>query len=328
MITPLVSIVMAAYNEEKYISEAIKSILNQTYTNFEFIIINDGSTDQTESIILSYQDKRIKYLKNEKNLKLIESLNKGLSVANGKYIARMDADDISSSIRLERQIAFMELNPDIGISGSQLNVFGDATGQMKFPLTHEDICLRLFMTSCFGNNVVIFRKKIFEKHKLYFPKGYLHTEDFKCWTTWVKYAKAANLDESLVNYRAHQNSVSVQNRQIQRETSKRIRLEYTVETFNLEDKKNIAEDFTGKISLKRIKAIQDILLLNQQSHQFPNDKIENTIYDLWYMDCLHEIEKDFFILFRFPYIFKLAFRKNFKRWVYLFKHWIKVKLNK
>src|SRR4051812_25511698 len=100
MSNPVVSVVMAAYNEEKYIRDAIESILSQTYTSFEFIIINDGSTDQTEKIILSYSDPRIRYLKNSENLKLIASLNKGLKVAKGKYIARMDADDISISTRL------------------------------------------------------------------------------------------------------------------------------------------------------------------------------------------------------------------------------------
>ena len=97
---------MAVYNGEKYLCEAIESMLNQTYTNFEFLIINDGSTDTTEEIILSYKDERIRYIKNEQNLKLIASLNKGLVLANGKYIARMDADDISMLERLEKQVDF------------------------------------------------------------------------------------------------------------------------------------------------------------------------------------------------------------------------------
>ena len=110
MSKPLVSVLMAVYNGEKYLLEAIESILNQTYTNFEFLIINDGSTDSTEEIILSYSDQRIRYIKNEQNLKLIASLNKGLDLAKGKYIARMDADDISLPDRLEKQVNFLERN--------------------------------------------------------------------------------------------------------------------------------------------------------------------------------------------------------------------------
>ena len=124
---------MAAYNEEAYIRDAIVSVLNQTYENFEFIIINDGSTDQTESIIISITDKRIKYLKNEVNIKLIDSLNKGIALATGKYIARMDSDDICFPERLEKQVEFMEANPNIGISGAQLELFGRSKGQMNYP---------------------------------------------------------------------------------------------------------------------------------------------------------------------------------------------------
>ena len=113
----LISIILPAYNAEKYLKEAIDSILAQTYTNFELIVINDGSTDKTEEIILSYQDSRIRYIKNEKNLKLIRTLNKGIGLAKGKYIARMDADDISLPHRLKEEVEFMEAHPNIGEIG-------------------------------------------------------------------------------------------------------------------------------------------------------------------------------------------------------------------
>ncbi|HXU25950.1 MAG TPA: glycosyltransferase family 2 protein [Bacteroidia bacterium] len=319
---------MAAYNEEKYIGEAIESILGQTYKNFEFIIVNDGSTDKTESIITSYTDERIKYIKNEENIKLIDSLNKGLLAAKGEYIARMDADDISLPNRLERQVSFMESNPDIGLSGSQLIVFGDFEGEMKYPLDHADILLHLFLTSSFGNNVVIFRKNILEQNKLYFPKGYFHAEDYKCWTNWVKHTKVVNLPDLLVKYRSHQESVSSKHRDIQRQTRNRIRLEYFIETFALENNRKIAEDLTGEISVARVKAIEYVLRLNQQLNKFPKNKFEKVLYDLWYLDCLDKVEKDFFVIFKFPFIFKLVFVKNLKRWSYLFKHWVKFKLVK
>ena len=113
--SPTISVVMPVYNGEKYLVEAIDSILNQTFKNFEFIIINDGSTDDTEKIILSYKEQRIIYVKNEVNLKLIKTLNKGIDIAQGKYIARMDADDISMPNRFELQIDTFEKNIGIDI---------------------------------------------------------------------------------------------------------------------------------------------------------------------------------------------------------------------
>lgn len=101
---PLISVLMPAYNAEKYIKEAIESILNQTFSNFEFIIIDDGSIDATEEIIKSFKDSRIVYIKNEKNLGLIKTLNKGISIARGEFIARMDSDDISMPQRFELQL--------------------------------------------------------------------------------------------------------------------------------------------------------------------------------------------------------------------------------
>lgn len=105
---PKISVVMPAYNAEKYIGKSIDSILNQTYGDFEFIIINDGSKDSTKEIILSYSDNRIVYLENEINSGIVVTLNKGLEYATGEYIARMDADDIAVAERLEKQIEFME----------------------------------------------------------------------------------------------------------------------------------------------------------------------------------------------------------------------------
>ena len=124
MTSATVTVLMPVYNGEMYLREAIDSILHQTFTDFEFLIINDGSTDNSETIILSYDDSRIRYEKNDSNLKLIATLNKGIELAKGKYIVRMDADDISIPDRIEKQVAFLEKNPDVGICGSWFTAFG------------------------------------------------------------------------------------------------------------------------------------------------------------------------------------------------------------
>jgi glycosyltransferase involved in cell wall biosynthesis len=322
---PVISIVMAAFNEEQHIGECIDSVLNQTFRDFEFIVVNDGSTDRTEEIILSYNDQRIRHIRNTENLKLIKSLNIGLKAAKGKYITRMDADDICVPERLAQQFAFMESHPHIGISGSQLMVFGSTTGAMHYPLTHDSIRLYLMKTSCFGNNVVMFRKNIMEQHQLFFPEGYLHAEDYKCWTNWIGHTQAANLDAYLVKYRAHQQSVSVQHRQVQRETRNRVRKEYLENLFGLSGNTNIASDFTGPLNRKRIRAIRHILDLNARSRQFDQEDLRYTIFDIWYSDSLELAEKKSGAFFRYPLIFSITFKGNFRNWFRVLKHHIRMR---
>ncbi len=144
---PLISVVMPVYNSEKYLEEAINSILNQTFTDFEFIILNDGSTDKTEDIILSYSDSRILYIKNKTNLQIVKTLNKGIELASGKYIARMDSDDISSPERFEKLIEFMENNHEIDICSTWLETFGNRKKIWKNPLSHEEIKATLLFNS-------------------------------------------------------------------------------------------------------------------------------------------------------------------------------------
>jgi glycosyltransferase involved in cell wall biosynthesis len=320
---PLISIVMAAYNEEKFIGEAIESILNQTYPHFEFIIINDGSTDKTEEIILSFSDPRIKYIKNEINLKLIASLNKGLSLATGKYIARMDSDDVSIPQRLEKQVHFMESNPEVGISGAQLIVFGSEDTTMNYPLEHEDIKLRLLITSCFPNNLVIFRRELMQQFKMSFTAGYHHAEDYKFWTQWVQVTKGANLPDYLVKYRFHASSVSHKYKDVQRQTRNRIRVEYLRSLFDLHGNESIATDLYGTNYNKKVKALKFILQRNQELGLFDQKKLTDTLFYLWYMDSLEQVEYDKSVVYNFPRIFMLSFKDNIKYWQNIFKHTIK-----
>ena len=132
---PKISVVMPAYNAEKYIGEAIESILNQTFKDFEFIIINDGSVDHTKEIIREYNDPRIVLLENDKNRGIVLSLNKGLDAATGKYIARMDADDIALKNRFERQVEYLDEHKDIGVLGTGICTFGEKI--MSSPSTYR-----------------------------------------------------------------------------------------------------------------------------------------------------------------------------------------------
>jgi glycosyltransferase involved in cell wall biosynthesis len=213
---PKISIIMPVYNSEKYLKDSIESIINQTFRDFEFIIINDGSTDNSLKIIKEYTklDERIKII-DQKNTGIIGALNNGLKISNGDYIARMDSDDISLQNRLEKQVAFMEENR-VKISGTWANII-DENGfykKEKFnypPKTWEKIKLYLIRGNPFIHPSVMFQKEIYEKEKdkngdLY--HNYKHIEDYELWTRLVPKYKSKNIQEYLLNYRVHSDQIT------------------------------------------------------------------------------------------------------------------------
>ena len=199
---------MVAYNSDKYINEAINSILSQTFTDFELIIVNDGSTDKTKNVILSINDSRIKYYENPNNIGQNISRNIALKYSIGKYIAVMDADDISYDNRLEKQIKFMEEHEDYGLIGSLAGVI-DHTGkslgisQSKCFPPNETMVYLLFR-NCFTHSSILFRKEILKKVGI--NKNLLLAADYEIIVKVSRFMKVGNINEELVKYRRHDNS--------------------------------------------------------------------------------------------------------------------------
>jgi len=207
----LVTVLMPVYNAEKYLKEAIDSILNQTYTNIEFLIINDGSTDGSEDIIYSYKDSRIRFVKNPQNMGLIATLNKGLDLANGKYIARMDADDVSMPTRLKTQVNYMEANSDVAVCGSKIITMDDDGNELKhapYMVTDPDR-MKHFLTvdDCIVHPSVMMRTNMVQ-NKFYYDPKYLHSEDYDFFLRISERHKVANLEEKLLKYRLSVGGVS------------------------------------------------------------------------------------------------------------------------
>ena len=207
MNNPAISVIMTAYNTEKYIKEAIESILNQTFKDFEFIIVDDGSTDNTRLIIEEYakKDRRIKILYNKKNLGIVKSLNKAIAIAKGKYIARMDSDDVSKLNRLEKQFVFMESNPKVGVCGTNfilINEKGKIIGWKSFPETNEKCKKAFFFRNPFGHYTVMIRKECFDIFG-YYNNDFLYAEDLELWMRFGQKYKLYNLQKYLVYYRVH-----------------------------------------------------------------------------------------------------------------------------
>jgi glycosyltransferase involved in cell wall biosynthesis len=297
MSIPLVTVLMPVYNGEIYLREAIDSILSQTYKDFEFLIINDGSTDNSENIINSYNDSRILYVKNESNLRLIATLNKGIELAQGKYIVRMDADDISAPTRIEKQVAFMEKNEDVGLCGSWFTSFGDVQESVcKYKEQHDEILFKMFYQCHFCHPSLIIRKKVFDDLEIPFDKQFIHAEDYELYFRLSTKWKFHNLQESLVKYRIHSSSVSRQNEKIQLEHSIQIRkmffsllrIDCSQEELKAFEALNYQNYRAISISSENIRNLMESILNgNQQIKVIDISFLEKVLKSLWLNYCYH-----------------------------------------
>lgn len=211
---PLITVIMPVYNAEKYLEEAIESVLNQTYKNIEFIILNDGSTDRSLEIVQRFQkqDLRVQLINNKKNLKQPKTRNKGLKLAHGKYIANMDADDISLPQRFSIQVEFMEQNPDIDICGAYAEVIGgDKRSKIMPPITDADIKDRLPFSCALVHPTVMFRRTSVEKYEIRYNEDFRYAQDFELWSRLVwQGVKFHNISEVLLLYRMSAENISTQ----------------------------------------------------------------------------------------------------------------------
>jgi glycosyltransferase involved in cell wall biosynthesis len=218
--TPKISVILPVFNAQTYLRESIESILSQSFTNFELIIINDGSTDQSLNIIQSYTDERIKLI-NQANAGLPISLNRAIVIAKGQYLARQDADDISLPSRLAEQAAYLDAHPTCALLGSWANILLDNSPTdraLQHPHLNGDIALKLLFFNCFVHSSVMIRKSALEKSGLYpeerekFPP-----EDYDLWLRISKDFEVANIPKALLQYRELPNSISRTKLQIMQE---------------------------------------------------------------------------------------------------------------
>lgn len=220
---PLVTVLMPVYNAQEFVGSAIQSILNQTYGNFELLIIDDGSTDNSSAIIHSFEDDRIVYVKNETNLKLITTLNKGLDLAKGKYIARLDADDLAMETRIEEQVNFMEQNPQVGLSGTWYEAFGSVNSIGRNPTTDAEIRYMSFYQCPIIHPSTIFRTSVIRENNLSYNMDFPHAEDYELWGRFSEVSELANIPKVLFRYRLHDANISKLENSTQKSNSYRIR---------------------------------------------------------------------------------------------------------
>ncbi len=234
---------MPVYNAEKHLRESIDSVLEQTFSDFELIIVNDGSTDSSLEILKSYQDPRIKILNNKHSF--IDSLNKGVSAANGEYIARMDSDDIMFPYRLQEQVAFLIDNPILDICGGWMETFGDYETVVKTFENHSDIVRAAIFYNPMCHPTIMMKgalKKLFPyANGIYgvYKKGYSCAEDYKLWIDLIsKGLLFGNIPKVVLKYRLSNMQVTSVNKKKMFESSIKIQVEY----IELIMEKIIAED--------------------------------------------------------------------------------------
>lgn len=214
----MVSVIMPVFNASTYLNEAIQSILNQTFTDFEFIILNDGSTDQSEQVILSFTDKRIRYVKNDRNSGVIFTLNKGIDMAQGAWIARMDGDDIADSRRFEKQLEYLNTHPGTVVLATRITLInekGDIIGVWKddeAAITSQQIRAWLPMNNCIAHPTIMMSTSLLKKYR--YHENQLHSEDYDLWLRLMSDGvDIQKLNKSLLNHRIHTSSVTRKQKQ-------------------------------------------------------------------------------------------------------------------
>lgn len=221
---PKVSVVMAVYNGQQYLRQAIESILAQTYTDFEFVIVDDGSVDSTDRILQEYaaRDQRVVLLRNDRNVGLTKSLNRALSVSQGTYVARQDADDISMLRRFEFQVAFLERNPHIGLLGSAfrvINAAGNPVATHVQPMADTEIRWQMLFHNAFCHTSVMWQRAVLSAGEPCYEEGYQYSQDYGLWAKLLRQTAAANLESPLVSYRAHDANIDATSRDEQQQTA-------------------------------------------------------------------------------------------------------------
>lgn len=204
----LVTILMPVHNGENFVPEAVESILRQSFGNFEFVIINDGSTDATYSKLKQYSDHRI-VLVDQAHEGLIATLNRGLEIAQGDYVAIMHADDVAHPKRIKKQVAFLEAYPDVGILGCAYEVIGPSGRRMyRVDMPEDDLNVRwdCMLSSPFGHPTVMMRQEMLKKYLLRYEAKFDIVEDYYLWSKVLRVARGANLRTPLLRYRVHPKS--------------------------------------------------------------------------------------------------------------------------
>lgn len=214
---PKVSVIMSVYNGEPFVRQAVESILGQTFTDFEFLVVDDGSTDGTPDYLAGIKDPRLVVIRNDKNIGLTPSLNRAIRLARGEYLARQDADDVSLPERLEKEVAYLDAHPTVGLVGTRVEWIdeqGHHLDRPAFPTQYDNAAVQqqLLGNCCFSHGSVMFRRQALQEAGGGYNEAWNESQDWELWLRMTEGWDGANLEEPLYRYRWHNAMASVQNR--------------------------------------------------------------------------------------------------------------------
>lgn len=249
-----VTVLMPTYNVTPYVKEAIASVLRQTYRDFELLVIDDCSTDNTVSLVRSIDDPRIRIVQNEKNLGLAENLNRGLSHITTEYVARMDGDDIAEPFWLEREVTILDSHPEIGICSGGFERFGTVKSLVRFPERHED-CMANMLFEC---SVIVptFRMSLYRNHGLRYSTEAFPAEDYRFWAECLRVTRIYNIQETLFHYRMHPTQICTARREEQQRKVALVR-RYMLEWLSPDFTEEEMQYYTGQFMAPQISSPQD-----------------------------------------------------------------------
>lgn len=290
----VVSVILHVYNAEKYLSDSIQSILNQTYKDFELIIVDDCSTDASMNIVNSFNDNRIKIIKKQTNTGISDSLKLRIQIAKGKYIARMDADDICLPERFDLQVKQFEVNPNAMIVGSDYYLLeGEKNTYIKNINDSDYQKAVLLLTPCFCHPTVMM-KNVFKEKQVFYDKEFIHAEDYKLWTDLYAFGEYLKINKPLLKYRHHASQISNQKNELQLSISRRIRENYLEKLkFKLSEKQfdvlNVLGNNTFVTSVDLLKNIENCLLhlelQNSIHNSFNTQSFNRFLFKFWLDSC-------------------------------------------
>jgi glycosyltransferase involved in cell wall biosynthesis len=300
MSEPVVSVVMSVYNGEKYLAEAVDSILAQTFSALELVVIDDGSSDSSLNMLHAYaeKDQRVRVVENDVNLGLASSLNKGVDLSRGIYVARMDCDDISLPRRLEAQVRFMDSNPDVSMCGTWAKFFGYQSAARNNPTSHDDIRASLLFYTPIFHPSVMFRKSDVARLDHLYEDGRQRVEDLELWARLTRQVRVANIPECLLRYRVYnpqnvekRKSVIAHGNVIRKAMLTTLLGSISEQQFHLHMKiahceRNHSIDFMQEAA----DWLENLLAVNRQNACYNQDSLERAVSERWWRVCKSSTE--------------------------------------
>lgn len=291
---PKISVIFPVYNAANTVKESLNSILTQTFTDFEVIAIDDGSTDNSSSIIESIDDDRIKLYRNDKNRGLVYTLNRGINLSKAIYVARMDSDDICMQDRFEKQVKYLDSNPNVVICGTFAQIFiEDSNGVrkngklLKYEIEDKLLKQQLAYECCFAHPTVMMRRSIFESGEFLYDEKYLNGEDYKLWVDLMGTGLYHNIPEVLLKYRVSSTQMS-SNSDATTKSSNECRWCYLQRTLSKEDFVTLKKIGINRLGVKFIKhnGYGNTYLLKMLYLSFPKYSLYDILYYVTSLDLL------------------------------------------